>query len=229
MAERPVRWPVKLTGRTATEWLEQHRAFTADLHPAFPATWTIRTPDGAARDLQVRLNADGWSSPYDPLVQLKQRFDLELLGDDFWLGELVERGWGATGYQGPWFLGPGEGGVVRLAQGQTMGSARVTNPGDDEAWVTWPITGPCTSWTVGVAGRTVTSTKTLLEGETRRLVTASGTLKLLTESGEDVSSAEVAAADWAPIPAGEDVRLTVAMVGTGSIYATFRPPYLRAY
>lgn len=233
---RQVVWPLATDGLTAAEWLAQDQALWADLHPGVEGIWGATLLNGQRRELACRFESDGpWSMSDDPLLFLRQDYEVTLRGAPFWLGEVIPRRWETAGYQGPWLLGPGGGGVARFASGSNMGTAEVTNPGDVEAWPEWTITGPCTSWTVGVGGRTVTSTRTLLAGEVRRLITDAGFLRLLDGSGsstaangDPLTKTELGKAEWQAIPAGQDVALTVQMTGTGSVQAEFRPRYFRA-
>lgn len=234
VTERDVAWPISTHGGADNDplaWLEQDRDFWSDLHPGYEGTWTVTAIDGTTRTLNCRVRGDGGLAiTRDPLRFGRLAYVVELDGDPFWLGDPVERAWGVTGYQGPWLIAPGSGGggVFRFAVGQTMATASVTNPGDVEAWPTWTIHGPASSWSVGVGNQQINSTVTLADGEIRTVVTDGGGVYVTNAAGTDKFT-DLTAARATAIEAGQSVKLSINLVGNGGIEVSFRPRYLQAY
>jgi hypothetical protein len=67
----------------------------------------------------------------------------------------------------------------------------------------------------------------LVEGDTL-VIDTDPTVQCAWLNGVDVT-AQLGSADFAPIPAGEDRTLSLALVGAGSVQAEIRPRYYKAW
>jgi hypothetical protein len=124
----------------------------------------------------------------------------------------------STGFASyPWAIDSGHG----------ASNATVDNPGDDDSWPLWEIQGPITSVTVGVNGRTVVAPVTLLAGDTL-LIDTNPTAQTALKNGVDVFTS-LTATDWAPIPPGDGIPLTISITGTGIVWCRFKPQHYRAW
>lgn len=132
-----------------------------------------------------------------------------------------------TGVDGSGFLAVQGAPLLRIASGSQLSSAVMTNEGDVEAWPVWTITGPLTSVTVGVDGRTVQWNVALVASDIL-VIDTDPTVQSAWKNGVDVTS-QLGTADFAPIPAGQDRPLSLAMSGTGSVEASITPRYYRAF
>ena len=117
--------------------------------------------------------------------------------------------------------------LLRIRSASQLSSAKLTNEGDLEAWPVWTIKGPLTSVTVGIDGATVqwnvalTSTDILV-------IDTDPTVQSAWLNGADVTS-QLGTANFAPIPAGLEMPLSLTMAGTGSVEASISPRFYRAW
>lgn len=123
-----------------------------------------------------------------------------------------------TTYGGPPFT---------VGSGFTLANAAATNSGDVDAYPVWTIKGPVDSVTVGVNGRTIAAPIVLTADDTLT-IDADPRVLAAYKNGSDVTT-QLGEADFAPIPAGAEVPLTLSMTGTGSVSVRFRPRYFRAW
>jgi hypothetical protein len=223
---RPVFWPIYLYSDAGTaEWLDLDRAFWRSLQPGKHGTWSVTTLRGGTRSLSCRFVDDGRHSfQRDPMFRGWAAYGVSLIADNpFWTGESVRRIWSDGPATDVFALRM----PLTIKSASTLGSATMTNEGDLEAWPRWEIEGPLTSVTVGVNGATIQWNVTL---------TASDTLVIDTDpivqsawlNGVDVTS-QLGTANFAPIPAGEELPLSLTMAGSGSVAATITPRYYRAW
>lgn len=117
--------------------------------------------------------------------------------------------------------------VLRVASASQLSSAKLTNEGDLEAWPVWTIKGPLTSVTVGVDGSTVQWTVALTSTDTL-VIDTDPIVQSAWLNGADVTS-QLGTADFAPIPAGVELPLSLTMAGTGSVEASITPRFYKAW
>jgi hypothetical protein len=166
------------------------------------------------------------SFQWDPMHRGWASYGVTLVADDpFWTGESVRRVW-SDGEDVDSF-NPGPGAVIKVASASQLSSAVMTNQGDLEAWPVWTVKGPVTSVTVGVDGRTVQWNVALTASDTL-VIDTDPTVQCAWLNGVDVT-AQLGSADFAPIPAGHELPLSLTMAGTGSVEATITPRFFRAW
>lgn len=237
---RAVFWPLTVEHRgTEADFVARDAAFWRTMDPNRPGTWTVTRPDGAARSLRVRFVDDGGHAyTHDPVRDGWEVYGLSLVADDpYWRGPEVRRSWRASDSD-DFYNGAAKAPSFNLASSNVLGSANVDNEGDVDAWPTWTVVGPCTEVTLGVSGRTISAPITLTATQALVIDTdptaQTATVGTWNESTATLSggvdrTADLAAVDFAPIPAGSSVPLTITLAGTGYVSVTFTPRYRRAY
>jgi hypothetical protein len=224
---RQVFWPLFLYSDVSSEeWVARDRAFWRSLHPGKHGMWLATVPGRGERTLSCRFADDGQHAfEMDPVFRGWAKYGVTLIADDpFWRGTPVRRSWAQSTAEG--FYGPGNP-LFRISSGAQLGTATMTNSGDVEAWPQWTITGPLTSVTVGVDGRTIQWTVELVAGDVL-VIDTDPAVQSAWLNGADVT-AQLGAVDFAPIPAGEDRTLSLQMTGTGTVEATITPRHYRAW
>lgn len=227
--DRPVAWPISLFhDGSSHEWIERDRALWRTFRPGEYGTWEITQPGtNAVRRLRCRYVGEGGAFPLDPVFAGWADYLIELLADDepFWTGDPVTRRF--TPDPPADFFNDGAAPVFRISSGTSLSSAKVTNPGDVEAWPTWRIEGPTTSVRVGLNGLQVEVPFEILAGQTVTIDTRPH-MQLAERDGEDVTHL-LGAVEFASVPPGADVTLDLQLVGTGAVTVEFVPRYLRAW
>lgn len=226
---RPAFWPVYLYSDADTEeWLERDRAFWRTLQPGKHGQWALTTPGGGKRTLSCRFVDDGRHTVQrDPMLRGWATYGVSLIADNpFWTGEPVRRTWAqstATDFYG----GAAKAPVFHISSGSQLSTAKMTNEGDLEAWPVWTIRGPLTAVTVGVDGATIQWSVALAEGDIL-VIDTDPTIQSAWLNGVDVTD-QLGVADFAPIPAGVELPLSLTMTGAGSVEATITPRFYRAW
>jgi hypothetical protein len=147
----------------------------------------------------------------------------------FWEGPAVTRAWQAS--EPVPFIGGGPSnptGGLYISSGSTLGSASMPNPGDEPAWPVWLIHGPTVSVSVGVGGRVIEVPFPLAEGE-QLLIDTAPTAQTAIDSDGVERTAELGQVEFAPVPPGESVDLSLTMVGQGVVEAAITPLWHRAW
>jgi hypothetical protein len=225
---REVFWPVKVWSDAGSrEWVERDRAFWRTLQPSRTGVWTVTHPDGAKRSLTLRVAGDGDPS-FDTIPSLRgwAKYGITLVADQpYWEGEPVMRTW-AQANQQP-FMPATAGAGYTISSGSPLETATITNPGDVETFLRWEVAGPCTSVTVGVNGATIIAPVTLDAGEVM-VIDTDPEVQAAYVGDTDVTI-QLTKAEFAPIPSGESVELSLFMTGTGTIQAELTPLFERAW
>lgn len=224
-------WVLSDAGSLA--WVGTDRAFAASLNPDKPGMWEVTHPDGMKRRLACRVIDDGAGAlVLDPSASGWIGYQLALIADQpYWQGDPIVRQWvnatlvnffgGTPAGFGPPFI---------IGAGSTISGATITNPGEVDAYPVWTIAGPWTTVQVGVSGRTATLTANVLAGQSRIIDTRPDRLTVVDQAGVDRISELSATSDLlAPIPAGEQVPLSLSMTGTGAVMAEITPLFRRAW
>lgn len=226
--EREVFWPVSLHhGGGTLAWLEYDAAFWASLNPRGTGVWRVAGPDGSVRELTCRPAGDSdkaWSD--SPGGRYWTHYGIYLIAEDpFWYGPEVRSPLWTSG--APVDFIPAAGGPpYHPGSATTIDTASLTNPGDEDAWPTWTVTGPVDSIAVAVDGHTV-GYGPLVEGQVLIIDTDPRVQRALLD-GTDVTG-NLTSFDFAPVRAGETAQLDITMTGGGTLQAAFSPRYDRAW
>jgi hypothetical protein len=226
--KREIFWNASVFSDTSSQgWLDYDRAFHKTLHPEKPGLFTVQQPSGEYRTVSMRFVSSDKSWDYSPGLRGWAQYGLTFQAEDpFWKGAPIVRSWGAS--DPVEFIDHTTGAPpFNISSSSTFDTASMPNPGDVPAWPVWTVTatGTVTSVTVGVNGRLVTYAGSLTSGQSLTLDSRAMTAKV----GSTNVTASLTVRDWAPIPEGSEVPLTVSMTGTGTVQAVLTPNYFRAY
>ncbi|AXH44398.1 minor tail protein [Arthrobacter phage Kumotta] len=248
--DREVFWPVHIfhDGSTAG-WVERDRAFWDGMDPRDTGVWEILLPDGSKRTLNIRFRDDGGHTfTYDPFKFGWQSYGITFVAErPFWEGQPMVRAWKNADYA-PFFEPDGPH-LFNIGSGAELSRATIDNLGDVESYASWFIDGDTTSASVGVGSQvvdvpfSVPAGKCLvIESDPERIgatmydVAAGAEAKKPSERifGVDLvnpvdRSADLGEADFAPVPAGAKVQLSLSVVGTGMVEARLPSLYRRAW
>jgi hypothetical protein len=233
--EREVFWPVKVYQDNSTiDWISHNQRFWHGFRPDQTGLWSVIQPDanglaGERRSLRVRFaSEDNDADDIAPELQGWAVYGINLIAESpYWCGDTVTKTFQATSptnYYGPTGYGP----PFYISSGLSAATASITNPGDVEAWPVWTIYGPTTSVSVGLGGRAVTFPMSIAANSWVALDSSPTSQQALTDTGVDVT-AQLGTVDFAPIPPGTEVPLTIAITGTGQVAVSILPRYYRAY
>lgn len=228
-AERTVFWPVSVCQMEGTQaWLEYDRAFWASLNPRGTGVWRVTQPDGQWRELTCRPVGDGdheWVKA--PGLRYWTNYGVDLVAEDpFWYGpEITSPLWTSAepvDFIDPETLGP----PYHPGSATTIDTASLTNPGDEVAWPVWTVVGPVDSVEVSVAGHSI-GYGSIAQGDTL-VVDSDPRVQRAFLNGADVTGS-LTSYDFASIRPGETVPLDIVMTGGGTLQASFRPRFDRAW
>lgn len=225
--ERQVFWPLAVHTAPGQGWVDQDSAFFRTLDPERPGIWRVQQPDGGARSLRCRFVDDGQHTYVTGPAGIGWAFyGITLVAEQpYWEGEPLVRYFNAA----PPVLFFGTPQVFSLDPGSTVATATVDNPGDVDAYPVWTVTGPTTGVTLGVGGRLIEVPFALADGEVL-VVDPRPTAQTAIMSTGVERTAELGEADFAPIPAGESLALSLDLAGAGgSVQVSLTPLHYRAW
>lgn len=248
--DREVFWPICIwSDGGSLGWMERDRAFWRTMDPQDTGEWIVTLPDGGERSLTCRFLSDGGKpSEHDPMFRGWDTYGITLVAEQpYWVGEPVVNSFIGPADPLPFFGTDGP--VVNIATSYSAANARMDNPGDVESYPRWFIDGPVTAAHVGVGGVVVdvpfaveVGTCLVIEsdpdsiGATLYTVTAEGAAKKPSERivGVDLvspvdMSPDLGEADFAPIPPGQQVPLSLEITGTGAVEVLLPTLYRRAW
>lgn len=248
--DREVFWPICIFNDSASiGWMERDRAFWSTMDPLVPGRWVVTLPDGSERSLQIRFQDDGdHVSEYDPMRRGWEKYGIKLLAEQpFWEGLPMVRSWKNLTYE-PFFDEDGPE-LVNIASGADASTATIDNLGDVESYPRWYIDGEATTAAVGVDGVVVevpfavpaghcliVESDPDMIGATLYDVTAAGGELKPSERivGEHLinpvdKTADLGEADFAAVPPGESVPLSLTIAGAGMVEVVLPTRYRRAW
>lgn len=249
--DREVMWPLKIWHNGgSTAWMERDRAFWTTMDPQDTGVWTVVHPDGNHRSLMLRFVDDGdHVRDRNPLRLGWDRYNITLVAEQpFWVGDPVVRSFIGELPPEPFFEPTGPQ-IVNIASDFSAANARMDNPGDVESYPRWFIDGDTSSASVGAGGVVVdvpfavaAGTCLVIDsdpdliGATLYEITVSGAEKKPSDRviGVDMinpvdMSAALGEADFAPIPAGAQVPLSLQITGTGTVEVLLPTLYRRPW
>lgn len=256
VADREVFWPLHIWhDDSSLGWMDRDRAFWATMDPYETGTWTAHLPTGEKRTLQLRFIDDSDHAPeVDPILRGWDTYGINLIAEQpYWEGDPVVRSWKTS--TPLTFFDPTGPQLVNINSGHTMDAATLDNPGDAASYPRWFIDGQASSGTVGVNGVTVNipfaidSGKCLVIESDPDLIGAtlydiSPDQLALPEAQRKKPSARIIGvdlinpvdktpdlgeADFAAVPAGSSVPLSLSVTGGGSIEVLLPTRYRRAW
>lgn len=223
--EREVFWPIQVYhDEGSIEWVARDSAFWATLQPQRTGEWAVVQPNGERRTLTLRFRDDGSAAfNTDPAMTGWINYGITLDAEQpYWEGRRVTQAWkDSTAI--PFFNGP----PFNIASGMEATNAKITNAGDVEAYPLWTLTGPITSATLGVAGQLITINFPVPAGKTLVIDTAPSKLTAVMDGVDKIPA--LVTSDFAPLPPGKDIPVSLGLVGSGSIEMAFTPLYYRAW
>ena len=203
---REVFWPIQVyTNLGSQEWLEIDRAFWKTMDPKKTGTWVVVQPDGTTRSLKLRFVDDGTQTfDHDPTLEGWSNYGITFAAEQpYWEGAPISGLWMA-GSQTP-FFGSSGAPAFTISPSNTLADAKITNPGDVDAYVTWRVYGPVTTATVGVNGRNITIPFSIAAGDVLEIDTSpSGQIALMGPLGGPLTidkTPDLGEIDFAPLPA----------------------------
>lgn len=248
--EREVFWPLRIWHSGGSiEWMERDRAFWSTMDPEDTGVWTVVHPDGKHRTLRLRFVTDGDPARQrNPLRMGWETYGITLVAErPFWEGEPVVRSFAGTAEPLPFFEPTGPQ-VVNIASSYSVGNASMDNPGDVESYPRWFIEGPAVTASVGVGDMIVDVPFEVPEGQCLVIESdpdqigatlydvAPGASTKPSERvvGVDLlnpvdKTADLGEADFAPIPAGTAVPLSLTLIGLGKVEALLPTLYRRPW
>lgn len=249
--DREVFWPVHIFhDGGSVDWMRRDRAFWAGMDPEDTGVWTVTHPDGGRRSLRLRFASDGdHSRSNDPIRRGWDSYGITLVAEQpYWVGEPVVNSFVGPADPLPFFEPDGPQ-VVNIASSYSAANARMDNPGDVESYPRWFIDGPTQTVEAGVGGVVVQVPFAVAErtclviesdpdliGATLYDITVEGAAKKPSERvvGVDLinpvdMTAALGEADFAAVPAGSQVPLSLEIEGPGKVEVMLPTLYRRPW
>ena len=249
--DREVFWPLRIYSRDGSVgWMLRDRAFWAGMDPDDTGIWEITHPDGAKRTLELRFLNDGdHVRGKNPLRLGCDNYTITLTAEQpYWVGAPEVKSFKAPPPPEPFFEPDGPH-LINIASSYSVEDATIDNAGDVESYPRWYIDGDVTSASVGVGGVVVSVPFEVPYGKC--LVIESdpedigATLYDITVAGMDLKPAErvfgvhlinpvdmsrdLGANNFAPIPAGKAVPLSLTLIGSGVVECLLPSLYRRPW
>jgi len=241
-AEREVFWPTLVYRESGVyDWAQLDGDFWRSMHPDRPGIWSVTDPSGNLRKLTCVFDNDGGhSTEILPSIQGWERYGIYLAAEQpFWTGERLRRGWSGAG--GSSFFGTGAP-AFNISTASSASTATIGNPGDLDAWPKWTIVGPSTTTTIGIPGQVIQVPFNIPAGKAlevdtdpsrQTVIYGDWSQNVFTGFGEISSQvsrfSDMGAVEFAPIPAGEAVPLSIVINGSGVVLMELTPRHFRAW
>jgi hypothetical protein len=225
-SEREVFWPIQVYHDVSSElWVARDRAFWATLQPHRTGEWAVIQPTGERRTLTLRFRDDGSAAfNVDPVMTGWMNYGITLDAEQpYWAGRQVTKTWKAG--SPTQFYGGTK--IVTIASGMDATSAKITNPGDVPSYPVWTLRGPLSSATLGIAGRSINIGFSVPSGATLIIDTSPSELTAVMDGVDKIKG--LASSDFAPVPVGKNIPISLGVVGTGTVQMDFNPLYYRAW
>nr|WP_274635528.1 hypothetical protein [Microbacterium bovistercoris] len=224
---RDVFWSVLIWSDGSDEWLRRQAAFFATLHPENPGTWRVAT-DGGERSLQLTgVFDDDYRYVHDPRKRGWAQYGIALeAADPLWQGKPNTYGPWKLGDPAP-FIGAGGAPPFHIGSSGTTANATASNPGDVDVWPVWKARDECGSLQLGIGSTLIEVPFDLSTGD-QLVIDTDPRNPTATLNGVD-STAALGLQDYAQVPPGADVPLTVSFTGTGTVTCTTTPLFFRAF
>lgn len=223
---RSVFWPLKVYHDTSDDWIDTYDRFFTSIHPDRPGIWRVGY-QGSFRELELTgVYPDGYAFGVHPTVLGWMDIGVELEAErPYWRGAPVKGGpWSAPAPVD--FLDDEGSPPLHISESAAFGSATISNPGDEPAFLVWTIRDALTAVELGIGDRVIDVPFAVEAGEVVRIDTDPRNLTA-TRDGDDVT-ALLGLQPITPVPPGGSVSLHVEGTGSGSIEAELVPLHWRA-
>lgn len=202
--------PLYIHTAGSIQWGNTSAAFFEAVDPSRECFLIVARPDGTQRQIPIRLESGGdVSYDVDPLLLRYGAYALSFVAaDPFWQGPQVSTTFDVS-TPTPLFPGPPFG----IASSRSISSGAITNPGDFAAWPTWEVQGPATGFTLGIGLDVVTLVTNLTSTQQAIIDMRANTIRR--SDGTDLWTS-APQADFAQIPAGVNVPLSMSISGAGA-------------
>lgn len=224
---RPVFWPLLFRASTTEEWAQRYAAFFDSFHPVKAGVWRVGS-GRSARELDLTGTFDGATSfDRDPFRTGLAKIGLELFAaQPMWRGQPIREQFAADSATVPFIdpvtLGP----PFHISPTGTAATARITNPGDEPAYLKWTATGAGESLLMGIGEAIIDVPFPVPEGSVL-VVDTDPRATFATLDGVDVTR-ELGFQMLAPVPARGTTDLTI-LIESGHVAAEITPQFWRAF
>lgn len=226
---REVFVPVRFKDEAMADTTGLQRQFWDGLQINQPIQFVVTDRDGAVRTLTMRVADDGGLA-YKMSPDLIHVDSIGLgftAADPWWYGPTVRTSYTIGSDTGADFFG-GDANApdfnIVSAGGST--STTMTNPGEEPMWLKWTIGGPSTQFRVGVGGKRISQAIVVPEGQWL-VIDTDPRVQTAYLAGVKIPFRSFTELNFAPLPPGTDVPVTIEIVGQGVITAEGRPKYRR--
>jgi hypothetical protein len=228
-AERDIYWPLRMwTDASSDVFIRQRRAFMRTLQPGKTGIWRVIQPNGDSRSIRCRFVAFDSVPESDPVEAGWGHYGIRLVAEGtFWYGPNVAQSWGVGDPQ-EFFVAPPSDDVLFISESSSIAEAKVRNTGDVPAFPRWKVTGPTSNVVLGFGGKLITVPFEVPEGQQLVVETEPGAQSAYLD-GVKVTRQLGSSAKFAPVPAGEEVALSLEMSGTGRVSLELSPAFYEAY
>lgn len=232
---KTVQWPIVITTSTTpdTSWKDLCRRWWKGWSKDQPGTWTRVDSDGLAKRLKLLHNPSGdFSLNIDPGLLPWVPWMVDAVADSpYWEGDPITQSFAAPKQY--LFFGGGDPDAEPapeeiappffISQASTLATASISNPGDVDVWPLLTIDGPFAAWSISINGGTV-SGPAVADGD-QWVISTDPAFREATKNGSLSVTGLLTACDPRPVPPGEDVPITIAATGAGTVSCQITPLY----
>lgn len=232
--ERQVFWPVSVCQMDGTQaWLDYDREWWDALNPRMTGVWRVTQPNGQWRELTCRpVSGGGHEWAKAPGLRYWTNYGVHLVAEDpFWYGPTITSPLWTSADPVDFIDSQELGPPYHPGSATTIDSATLTNPGKEDGYPTFVAAGGdsgISAFSVAIDGHELEYSEPILAGEVLEIRTDPTKSQGAWLNGENVNR-YLSKHDFAPIPPGRTVPLSINMTGGGTLQASFRPKFDRAW
>lgn len=229
LTARDVFVPVRFKDEAMDDTTGLQRRFWDGLRIGKPIRIVVTDRDGAMRSLAMRVMDDGQLA-YKMSPDLAHVESIGLgfrAADPWWYGPAIDTSF-TIGSDGgvDFFNGAALAPSFNIVASTGQAATTVRNLGEEPMWLAWSIGGPSSRFRVGVGGKfisgpipTSVNVPLVIDTDPRAQTAYLGAAKVPFRSFTEL--------DFAPIPPGGEVPVSIELVGQGIVTVTGRPKYRR--
>lgn len=225
--------PVIINAASGADWANISSAWWNSWSPDLPGTLVVSMPNDSIRFIRAYLKDDDAYGPTsDPTLTGVEAAAVTWVADDpFWRGNTVTQVFLQASTAD--FFNNGTAPPFNLVSGNTISKVVLSNPGDLEAWPTYELHGPASTFSVIINGHEVSGAINVALGGTLQIITDPAyQVALYTDPNGVVTNVtpQLLKVDWGYLPAQDSaVPLSVVVTGNASLAITYEPRYRRAW